>query len=135
MIFVLVLLLSFSFLSFLSFLSFPHLIFYLFLISSFFLFFFSFLYFFYSFFSVFLVSSFLSVFLFKKKTGIKTAKKNERVLNSFLFFLESPSIEFAVSSLSHLIFGYASTPFSILAKLNKNGEVIPILISRTVLGK
>jgi ankyrin repeat protein len=49
---------------------------------------------------------------------------------------EAPGMEYAVSSLSHLLFGYTTTPFSTLAKLTKsNGDVIPVLISRTVLGE
>jgi ankyrin repeat protein/predicted nucleotidyltransferase len=48
---------------------------------------------------------------------------------------EAPGMEYAVSSLSHLLFGYTTTPFSIIAKLTKgNGETIPVLISRTVIG-
>ncbi|MDF3048327.1 MAG: hypothetical protein K0R73_1445, partial [Candidatus Midichloriaceae bacterium] len=49
---------------------------------------------------------------------------------------EAPGMEYAVSSLSHLLFGYTTTPFSTLAKLTKsNGETIPVLISRTVIGE
>lgn len=48
---------------------------------------------------------------------------------------ESPSIEYSVSSLSHLLFGYTSTPFSIFCFLNRgDGKLIPVLLSRTVLG-
>jgi ankyrin repeat protein len=48
---------------------------------------------------------------------------------------EDAGTEQAVSSLSHLLFGYTSTPFSTLAILVVNGKSIPVLISRTVIGE
>ncbi|MBA8667592.1 ankyrin repeat domain-containing protein [Holosporaceae bacterium 'Namur'] len=48
---------------------------------------------------------------------------------------EAPGIEYAVSSLSHLLLGYTTTPFSILAKMTIDGKTTPVLISKTVIGE
>ncbi|MDF3048069.1 MAG: hypothetical protein K0R73_1187, partial [Candidatus Midichloriaceae bacterium] len=48
---------------------------------------------------------------------------------------EAPGTEYAVSSLSHLLFGYTTAHFSMLAAvMNRENKMFPVLISRTVIG-
>lgn len=48
---------------------------------------------------------------------------------------EYPGMEYAISSLSHIMFGYTTAPLCTIAKATIDGAILPVLISRHVIGK
>ncbi|MBN8828087.1 MAG: ankyrin repeat domain-containing protein [Sphingobacteriia bacterium] len=60
------------------------------------------------------------------------------VINGHFFhikeFPEDPMTEYMASTLTHMLMGYTTTPFSILAKFTRNNSSFPILISKSAIG-